>query len=281
MTTDGMLRLHTVRQGGPGALPLVLLHGFPLDHRMWLDVTDLLAGDRTVLAPDLPGFGASPVGPAVAEALGADPGTPSLEVMADAVAAVLRAAGVSRAVVGGLSMGGYVAMALVERHPDLVAGLALIDTKATADDDAARATRLQVAETVVAEMRVDAVFGMRTARLGATNRIARPDLVERLEMWIGDQGPHAVAWAQRAMAARPDRTAVLAAYRGPSVVVVGDQDELSPVEAARHMVEALREAELVVVPRAGHMTTNESPEPVAAALTALLRRAEQAGTSSG
>lgn len=272
MTTDGMLRLHVLRRGADDALPLVLLHGFPLDHRMWLDVTDLLPGDRTVLAPDLPGFGSSPAGPAIAEGVGADPGTPSIDVAADAVAAVLRAHDVPRAVVAGLSMGGYVAMALVERHPELVAGLALLDTKSVADEAPAREKRLAVADTVEVEMTVEAVIGMRTGLLGATNRVARPDLAERLEGWIRDQGPYAVAWAQRAMAARPDRTAALEGYAGPAVVVVGAEDELSPVPTAEHMARALADAELVVVPAAGHMTTNESPEPVAAALAGLLSR---------
>lgn len=271
MTTDGMLQVHTLRRGAPGRPPLVLLHGFPLDHRMWLDVTDLLPGDPTVLGPDLPGFGRSPSGEDVGEALGAGP-APSLDVAADSVAAALRAGGVERAVVAGLSMGGYVAMALAERHPALVTGLGLVSTRSTADDDAARARRLQVAETVVAEMRVDAVLGMRTTVLGATSRVARPDLVERLEGWIRDQGPLAVAWAQRAMAARPDRTDVLRGFDGPAVVVAGEEDELAPVAAAEHMVGALRDAELVVVPRAGHMSTSESPEPVAAALADLVRR---------
>lgn len=275
MTTDGMLRLHTLRQGEPGGLPLVLLHGFPLDHRMWLDVTDLLAGDRTVLAPDLPGFGRSPSGPDVAEGLGRGREDASVDVMADGVAQALRAAGVERAVVAGLSMGGYVAMAMVERDPELVAGLGLIDTKSVADPEEARAKRLEIADTVLAEMRVDAVFGMRTSVLGATNRVARPDLVERIERWIRDQGPHAVAWAQRAMAARPDRTEVLRGYGGPSVVVVGDEDEMVPVALAEQLAGVLTDSELVVVPRAGHMTSNESPEPVASALTRLLRRAER------
>jgi pimeloyl-ACP methyl ester carboxylesterase len=272
MTTDGMPRLHTLRRGSPGTLPLVLLHGFPVDHRMWLDVTDLIAGDRTVLAPDLPGFGTSPSGPDVAAHLGSDP-SPSVDVMGDGVAAALRHAGIERAAVAGLSMGGYVAMSIVERHPQLVTGLGLLDTKATADDDAARAKRFEVAEQVLAEQRVDAVFGMRTALLGATNRVARPDLAKRIEGWIADQGPQAVAWAQRAMAARPDRSEVLARYAGPAVVIVGEEDEVSPVSAAREMVDRLSDVELVVVPRSGHMTSNESPEPVASALMRLLRRA--------
>lgn len=138
MTTDGMPALHTLRRGTPGSLPLVLLHGFPVDHRMWLDVTDLLPGERTVVAPDLPGFGASPSGPDVATALGADPDVSSVDVMGDGVAAALRDAGIDRAVVAGLSMGGYVALSLAERHPDLVAGLGLVDTKPGADDEQAR-----------------------------------------------------------------------------------------------------------------------------------------------
>ena len=273
MTTDGMLQLHTLRRGAPGLLPLVLLHGYPLDHRMWLDVVDLLPGDRTVLAPDLPGFGSSPTGPDVADALGVDR-DPSLEVMADGVAATLRAAGCTRAVVAGLSMGGYVAMALVERHPDLVAGLGLVSTRSTPDDEEGRAKRLQVADTVTSEVRIDAVLGMRTALLGATNRVARPDLVERMEGWIRDQGPDAVAWAQRAMAARPDRTDVLAGFDGPAVVVVGEEDEVTRVPAAEAMVAVLPDVELSVVATTGHMTSIESPEPVAAALITLLQRAE-------
>ncbi|MCV2394071.1 alpha/beta hydrolase [Actinotalea sp. M2MS4P-6] len=271
MTTDGMLALHTLRRGGSGTPPLVLLHGFPLDHRMWLDVLDLLTGDPTVLAPDLPGFGVSPIGEDVAEHVG---GTgPSVDVMADAVAAALRAAGVERAVVGGLSMGGYVAMALAERHPDLIAGLALLDTKSGADPEPARANRLRIADAVLADDSVDAVLPMRTTLLGATSRQTRTDLVEHLETWIADQGASGVAWAQRAMAARPDRTDVLRGVGVPAVVVVGEQDDLSPVDQAELMAEALPDATLVVVPSAGHMTPIENPEPVAAALSALLARA--------
>lgn len=274
MTTDGLLAVHTYRSGQAGLVPLVLLHGFPVDHRMWDDVVDLLPGDRTVLAPDLPGLGASPSGEDVADALGL-PAAPSIDTVADAVAATLRAAGVDRAVVAGLSMGGYVAMALVERYPDLVAGLGLLDTKSTADDDVARANRLRIADAVLAEDAVDAVLGMRRTLLGETSRVLRPDLVERLEVWIRSQGPVGVAWSQRAMAARPDRTDVLGGFGGPALVLVGAEDEVTPLAAALHLESALRTAALVVVPRSGHMSSIENPEPVAAALDALVLRVDQ------
>lgn len=276
MSTDGVLALHTLRRGLAERLPLVLLHGYPLDHRMWWDVTDLLPGERTVIAADLPGFGTSRSGPDAAAALGADPAVPSIDVMGDAVAVGLRASGIERAVVAGLSMGGYVALSMAERHPDLVAGLGLVDTKASADDEGARARRFEIARRVRAEQQVEAVYGMRTSLLGATNRVARPDLVDRVFAWICDQGPAAVAWAAEAMATRPDRTALLGEVRVPALVVVGEEDEISPVDVARDMASALPDGELVIVPRSGHMTSIESPQPVASGLSRLLRRAEAA-----
>lgn len=275
MRIDGQLQVHRYRPRATG-LPLVLVHGFPLDRRMWDDVVDLLPGERPVLAVELPGFGSSPRGQDVAEALGLDL-EPSLETVAAGVVAALRAEGVERAVVAGLSMGGYVAMAVLEAAPGLVAGLGLVDTKASADSDEARANRLRIAQEVEDTHRIDEVLGMRTALLGERNRLERPDLVARLETWIRDQGPDAVAWAQRAMAARPDRTAVLRSYPGPSVVVVGEQDEITPRSEAEAMVSALStegDSELVVVPGSGHMTTVEQPEAVASALSSLWLRAD-------
>lgn len=250
--------LHRLRPGT--GLPLVLLHAFPLDSRMWADVAPLVGGP--VLAVDLPGMGAAQ-GVALPE--------PALEASADAVAAVLAEAGHRRAVVAGLSMGGYVALALAERHPDLVAGLGLLDTKATADTEDARANRLRVAAAVESTGTVDEVLPMATALLGEASR-ERPELVARLEALIGAQQPAGVAWSQRAMAARPDRTAVLADHRGPALVLVGEEDRPTPVAEARGMAEALG-VEAVVVPGAGHLTAVEAPHAVAAALDDLLRRA--------
>ena len=268
MTADAALSVHTFAAGD--GLPLVLLPGFPFDHRMWADVAAMLPPDRTVVAVDPPGLGRSAAGDAVAQALGAGP-EPSLETAADAVAATLHAHGITRAVVAGLSMGGYTALALVERHPALVAGLALVDTRSTPDDDAGRANRLRVAEAVLAAGDLSELSGTPRALLGAANR-DRTDLVGQLATWIGEQSPAGVAWSQRAMAARPDRTAVLTGFTAPALVLVGADDELTPVAAAEHMAAALPQVELVVVPRAGHMTSIEDPATVAAALTGLLGR---------
>src|SRR5690606_15302720 len=105
--------------------------------------------------------------------------TPSVTAMADAVATTLRSHGVERALVAGLSMGGYVALALSERHPDLVAGLGLVDTRSTADTDEARANRLRIADAVVAAGTVDEVLPMAEGMLGVDHRTSRPELAER------------------------------------------------------------------------------------------------------
>ncbi|GEL99381.1 alpha/beta fold hydrolase [Cellulomonas terrae] len=259
------MSLHTYREDGDG-LPLVLLHGFPLDHRMWDAVAEELPAGRPVHAVDLPGT------PGNASGLP----DPALEASADLVAQVLRAAGVERAVVAGLSMGGYVALALVERHPELVAGLALVDTKSTADAPEARANRLRIADEAEATGTVDPVRPMASSLLGETTTAARPELANEVAAWIDQQEPAGIAWSQRAMAARPDRSEVLRAFRGPVTVVVGDEDTVTPVEAAEHLVATADGARLVVVPQAGHLSAVEQPAAVAAALADLAAASDPA-----
>lgn len=260
------LAVHEYRTGSPGSPTLVLLHGFPVDHRMWDDVTEHLTGDVTVVAPDLPLLGSSPDVEAVTQ-----DGSPSLEAGADAVAAFMALLAPGPVVLAGLSMGGYVALALLERHPGLVHGLALLDTKATADDDGARSNRLRVAAEVESLGHAGPVLGMARATLGATSRERRPELVGTLHGWISGQSAAGIAWSQRAMAARPDRTAALAGFAGPTVVLVGQEDEITPPAGAEQMASALPGARLVVVPAAGHMSPVEQPEAVARALDELVR----------
>jgi pimeloyl-ACP methyl ester carboxylesterase len=272
MTTDGLLATHTYSRGA--GTPLVLVPGFPLDRRMWDDVAAHLPDGRTVLAMDPPGLGRSPEPEAVAAALGVGP-APALETSADAVAATVRAAGLGRVVVAGLSMGGYIVMALLERHPDLVAGVALVDTRSTPDDDAGRLSRLRIAEAVLDTGDLAELSGMPRAQLSPRTVDRRPDLVDRVAGWVADQRPTGVAWSQLAMAIRPDRTRVLAACGVPAVVVVGEEDRITPVAAAEHMMDVLHDAAaLVLVPHAGHLTSVENPEMVAEALEALLRRVD-------
>ncbi|MCL2092456.1 MAG: alpha/beta hydrolase [Micrococcales bacterium] len=261
------MRLHVLREGPPagepaetGSLPSVLLHALPLDHRMWVDVAARLPG--RVLAVDLP----DRTGP---------PGEPSFDAVADQLAEALARAGTERAVVVGCSMGGYLALALAQRHPALVAGLGLVDTRVEADDEAARARRAAMVAVLERTGALDPAHAMVPGLLGATTASRRPTLVAQVHSWIDEQTPATVVWAQRAIGARPDRTAALRAFAGPVVVVVGDEDQLTGVEVARQTAAVATASRLVVVPRAGHLSPVEQPTPVAEALTELVQQAER------
>lgn len=245
---------------------VVLLHAFPLDSRLWDDVVDAVAdAGWDVVVPDLRGFGESAYG-----ADGPDD-EPSLTWMARDVLGILDRVGVNSAVVVGLSLGGYVAMELVRQDPSRIAALALVDTKASADGDDARANRLRVAEQVLEAGSTAALArAMLPGLLGETTRTRRPDVVERVRGWIEEADPAGVAWAQRAMAARPDSHADLEALTVPVLVLWGDEDSLAPRGEQESMVAALRDCRFVEVPGCGHLSAVEAPEAVTAALAAFL-----------
>ncbi|ROO89839.1 pimeloyl-ACP methyl ester carboxylesterase [Actinocorallia herbida] len=238
------------RDVGQGT-PLVLLHAFPLSSSMWLPQREALAGRFRIITPDLRGFGGS--------VLGAE--EPSVETMADDVAALLKSKNIPRAVIGGLSMGGYVAMALCRRHPDRVRGLVLADTKATADADAARENRLRTADRIIAENSVAVLTEELLPKLiGPTTMRQRALVYGRIRGLVQSTPPKAAAWAQRAMAARPDSTETLRAVRAPALVIVGAEDGITTEADARHMADALPNGELHVIPRSGHLTSIEQPD---------------------
>jgi pimeloyl-ACP methyl ester carboxylesterase len=239
-----------VREAGSG-LPVVLLHAFPLSSAMWSEQRNGLGDAFRIITPDLRGFGGSQ--------LGYD--EPSLDHMADDVAALLDALGLDRVVLSGLSMGGYVAMALLRRHLDRVSGLLLANTKASPDAEAGLANRHRIADVLdesgTTQVLLDDVF---PALTGETTAVERPMVLGRVRALVEDAPPAAAAWAQRAMAARPDSFDTLRTVTVPAIVVAGEQDALSSVADAQAMVDALPEARLVVVPRSGHLTAVEAPD---------------------
>ena len=245
---------------------VVLLHAFPLDKRMWDDVVDpLAAADWDVVVPDLRGFGGSAYGED-----GPDD-DPSLVLMARDVLGILDRLGVNSAVVVGLSLGGYVAMEMLRQDASRIAGLALVDTKASADGDEARANRLRVADQVLAAGSTTALArAMLPSLLGETTHRSSPGIVAQVRSWIEDADPAAVAWTQRAMAQRPDSHEALAALVVPSLVVWGEQDQLSGRTEQESMVAALRDVRLVTIPDVGHLSAVEDPPAVAAALVDYL-----------
>lgn len=260
------------QRAGTGT-PLVLIHAFPLDSRMWSRVIDLLPPGFPVYTVDLPGLGTAPSPDQLGEHLDA-PAGPTLELSADGVAAALADAGLKRAVFIGLSMGGYVALALLERHPELIAGLGLFDTKTTADLQQGRTNRLRIAHDLQAAGSVDSVLGMAETLVGESTVATRPAIVQQIRTWISEQTADAVAWSQRAMAARPDRTDVLIGYEGPVSVVVGEQDTLSPVAPSRLMAQNAPNSTFDIIGDVGHLTAVEAPEEVAHLVAKLMDRVQ-------
>jgi len=242
--------------------PVILLHAFPLSRAMFADQVAGLADQARVIAPDLRGFGESQPG--------AD--EPSLDLMADDVAGLLDRLEVEAGVVAGLSMGGYVAMAMLRRHAERVAAVVLMDTKASADDQPARENRERVARAVV-EDGPSALRPMLDALLGETTRAERRGVVDMVSRWLDSVRPEAVAWAQRAMAARPDSFATLAGALVPGFVVVGEEDTMTTRDDALAMAAAFAQPPPVyVIPQAGHLSAVENPDAVTGALRDVLRR---------
>jgi 3-oxoadipate enol-lactonase len=240
--------------------PVVLLHDFPLDSRMWLPQVEALGGYQ-VIVPDLRGFGA-------ARALSGEV-TP-MDLLADDVARLLEERKLERVVLCGLSMGGYVALAFARRYPERLGGLVLCDTRAGADTEEARAARLAMAERVLADGVGFLPEVMLPRLLGETTRQRRPEVVQQVTETIGAQDSGGIAAAQRGMAERPDSTGVLGRIAVPSLVITGMQDELIRPEESTEMAAAIPDARLVQVPDAGHLVNLEQPDTVNEALLDFL-----------
>lgn len=262
MSSSIAIHTHGVWQ----APPLVLLHAFPLDSRMWAPMIGHLDG-VAVLTVDAPGFGSSPPREEV-----------GLECYARDLVAALAARGIERAVLAGLSMGGYVALAVAQQAPSLVAGLGLLNTKASADTEPARARRMAMVAALEAGEQ-DLALGMADGLLGSLTRRTRPEVVAQVRHWLGQAAPAGLIWAQRSMAQRPDRAAVLAALPSviPALVLHGAQDALMTSQDAEAMAQLLRVPVTEAV-GVGHLSAVEDPAQVAAELAQLYRRALRAPT---
>jgi pimeloyl-ACP methyl ester carboxylesterase len=249
-------------------VPVVLLHAFPLSAGMWAAQREDLAGVCRVITPHLRGFGGSP--------LGSD--EPSLDRMADDVAALLDRLALDTVVLGGQSMGGYVTMAFLRRHAGRVLAVVFADTKAGPDLEPARQNRERIAREVLGERGLAVVADdVLPGLVGGTTKKHRPDVVARVHELHLEANPAGVAWAQRAMARRPDSFETLRGVTVPALVIVGEEDQLTPPSEAQAMLDALPHGQLVTVPEAGHLSAVENPERFNAALREFLSTAGRLG----
>jgi pimeloyl-ACP methyl ester carboxylesterase len=247
--------------------PLLLVHGFPLDHTMWDAQLAVLSRQARVIAPDLRGFGQTPL------ALGDAERGIAMEAYADDLAELLDSLSIREPIVlAGFSMGGYVAWQFVRKYGSRLGGLIQCDTRATADTEETREGRLKMAAHV-ADWGTSRVAEMMGPKLFAPATFEKqPNVVAAVRRVVERTPPEAIAAAQRGMAARPDVSGMLATITVPTLVLVGEQDAISPPAEMKEIAGAIPGAEFLVIPRAGHMTTMEEPEAVNAALGQFIEK---------
>ena len=254
----------TLRYEESGAgLPVVLIHGFPLCRRMWRpQVEALSAAGCRVICPDLPGFGESRP----------KPGMVSMDAYADAVIALLDRLGIDRAVVGGMSMGGYVLLNLAERYPQRLAAALYIVTRAAADDPAGKVRRVELADqvrggnrSVVPDVFEKLLFAPATLK-------KQPELVKEVRAWMDAASPEGVAAGLLAMRSRRDYLELLPELQTPALVIGAARDLAVPVSHAEALAAGLPDAELHILAAAGHMANLEQADSFNQIVLGFLKR---------
>lgn len=244
---------YAYRTSGSGE-PLLLMHGFPLTSESFWPQLDAPPAGVRLICPDHRGFGGSDLRPGVA----------TMEAMAADALKLLDALELPQALIGGVSMGGYVAMALTRLDPSRVKGLVLMDTHPLADDAAGKEKR----EAAAKDFEKNGMGGFVPGALGSLLAPeAKPYVRQRVEGMMRAVNPAGAAAAARGMAARDDSREVLSRYSGPALVIVGEKDTISPPQRARELAALVPKATVVVIPGAGHLANLEAPQAVNEALS--------------
>jgi pimeloyl-ACP methyl ester carboxylesterase len=239
--------------------PVVLLHGFPFNRSLWREQVESLSAACRVITPDLRGHGETSVA-----------GSATMEEMAEDLAALLDELNVGRAVVGGLSMGGYVVLAFLRAHPERVGALVLADTRPQADTDGARRTREETARRALADGMEPIADAMLPKLLAEATRERRPDVVARVREMILGTNPQGAAAALRGMAVRRDQTDLLPEIGVPTLIVVGSEDAITPPSDSEAMHAKVKGSRLLKIEGAGHVSNVERPGEFNRALAEFL-----------
>ncbi len=237
------------RDEGSGT-PIIFLHAFPLNQTMWDDQVEFLASKFRVMTFDWRGFGQSSLGVGIS----------SIDTFADDLAGLLKAATIDRAVICGLSMGGYASFAFYRKYSEMVSGLILADTKPTADTEEGKRGRYEMAE-LARSKGVSALVEPMTPRLiGEITLRNNPGVIARVKAMIESGQPEGIAQSLIAMAGRRDSTDLLQQIDCPTLIIVGKEDKLTPPSEAEKMNQAITGSSLMIIADAGHLPNIEQPE---------------------
>lgn len=235
-------------EAGAG-FPVVLLHAFPLNKAMWEFQRRELSRDYRIITPDFRGHGES-------EVTGGDS---TMEALADDLHGLLAELGIERFALGGLSMGSYVSFAFYRKRREQVAALILADTRAQADTLEGRKEREKLVAVVEEEGAAGAVEQLLPKLLGATTRASRPEVVARVRGLIHSTPAPGIIKALRGMAARPDSRPLLPQIACPVLILVGEEDTLTPPADSEAMAQAIPGAQLEIISQTGHLSNLEQP----------------------
>lgn len=241
--------------------PIVLIHGYPFNRTLWNEQVAALSSSYRVVVPDLRGSGESD----------ASPGPATMNRMAQDVAQLMDHLEISRAVIGGLSMGGYVALAFYKQFPSRVRALVLADTRASADTAEGKQTRTQQAEKALSEGMAGIADAMLPKLLTPETVSKRPEIVKRVRDMMLKTKPEGAASSLLGMAERDDQTELLSRITANTLIVVGAEDAITPVADSEKMHNAIAGSRLVVLENAGHVSNLERTEEFNQALLDFLR----------
>ena len=241
--------------------PVVLIHGYPFNRSLWNEQVEALSSSYRVVAPDLRGFGET-------DASG-QPAT--MNRMAQEVAQLMDHLEIPRAVIGGLSMGGYVALAFYKQFASRVRAFILADTRAQADTEEAKQTRAQQADKALSEGMAGIADAMLPKLLTPETVSKHPDIVKRVRDMMLKTKPEGAAAALLGMAERDDQTALLPQISSPTLILVGAEDAITPVADSEKMHDAIAGSRLVVLEHAGHVSNLERTEQFNKALLDFLK----------
>ncbi|GAA1274818.1 alpha/beta fold hydrolase [Saccharothrix xinjiangensis] len=240
-----------------GGTPVLLVHGHPFNRSMWRPQVERFSEVYRFIVPDLRGYGETrlPV-----DETGAVPDKTPLSAFADDLVALLDGLGLERVVLGGLSMGGQIAMEVHRAHPDRISAMILADTSPEADTPAGRRTRRAVAERLLREGLAPYADEVLDKMITPRNVRDLPEVAAHVLRMMRGTSPGGAAAALRGRAERPDYAESLAEVSVPVLVVVGAEDEYTPVEVVRDMHAVIPGSTLAIIDGAGHLPNLERPE---------------------
>ncbi|GHO88510.1 alpha/beta fold hydrolase [Dictyobacter formicarum] len=240
--------------------PLVLLHGHPFNRSMWQDQKETLQSICRVITPDLRGYGETTI----------VPGKTTMEEFAGDLAALLDDLGIDRIILGGLSMGGQIVFEFYRQFPERVHALLLADTQPQVDTEEARAARYVTAERILNEGMQDFAEELLPKLLAKGTMASQPDVVSSVRHMIVKTKPEGAAAALRGRAERRDYTPLLREIAVPTLIIVGSEDEFTPIQDAELMNRGIAGSQIAIIEGVGHMPNMERPDEFNAVLRQFL-----------